>query len=37
VQWTTYQYIMNNKKRSIAMREGFASDEEEVEDIRAME
>jgi hypothetical protein len=32
-----YQYKMNNKKRSIAEREGLTSDEEEVEDIRAME
>jgi hypothetical protein len=28
-----YQYKMNNKKRSIADREGLASDEEEVEDL----
>jgi hypothetical protein len=32
-----YQYKMNNKKRSIANREGLESDEEEVEDLRAME
>jgi hypothetical protein len=32
-----YQYNMNTKKRAIAMREGLASDEEEVEDLRAME
>ena len=32
-----HQYKMNNKKRSIADREGLESDEEEVEDIRAME
>jgi hypothetical protein len=32
-----YQYKMNNKKRAIADREGLASDEEEVEDLRAME
>jgi hypothetical protein len=32
-----YQYKMNNKKRSIADREGLESDEEEVEDLRAME
>jgi hypothetical protein len=28
---------MNNKKRAIAPREGLASDEEDVEDIWAME
>jgi hypothetical protein len=28
---------MNNKKRAIANREGLESDEEEVEDLRAME
>jgi hypothetical protein len=28
---------MNNKKRAIANREGLASDEEEVEDLWAME
>jgi hypothetical protein len=28
-----YQYKMNNKKRSIAVREGLTSDEEEVEDL----
>jgi hypothetical protein len=32
-----YQYKVNTKKRSIAMREGLASDEEEVEDLQAME
>jgi hypothetical protein len=32
-----YQYKMNNKKRSIANRDFFASDEEEVEDLQAME
>jgi hypothetical protein len=32
-----YQYKMNNKKRAIADREGLASDEEEVEDLRAVE
>ena len=32
-----YQYKMNNKKRAIAKREGLASDEEEVEDLWAME
>jgi hypothetical protein len=32
-----YQYKMNNKKRAIAAREGLASDEEEVEDLRAVE
>jgi hypothetical protein len=32
-----YQYKMNNKKRVVAMREGLESDEEEVEDLRAME
>jgi hypothetical protein len=32
-----YQYNMNNKKRAIAAREGLASDEEEVEDLRAVE
>ena len=32
-----YQYKMNTKNRVVAMREGLASDEEEVEDIRAME
>jgi len=30
------QYKMNNKKRSIADREGLASDEEEVEDLWAL-
>jgi hypothetical protein len=28
---------MNNKKRAIVAREGLASDEEEVEDLRAVE
>jgi hypothetical protein len=32
-----YQYKMNNKKRTISEREGLTSDEEEVEDIRAVE
>jgi hypothetical protein len=32
-----YQYKMNNKKSSIADREGLASGEEEVEDIWAMD
>jgi hypothetical protein len=32
-----YQYKMNNKKRAITDREVLASDEEEVEDLRAME
>jgi hypothetical protein len=32
-----YQYKMNNKKKAIADREGLASDEEEVEDLRAVE
>jgi hypothetical protein len=32
-----YQYNMNNKKRAIVDREGLASDEEEVEDLRAVE
>jgi hypothetical protein len=32
-----YQYKVNTKKRAIAMREGFANDEEEVEDIRDVE
>jgi hypothetical protein len=32
-----YQYNINNKKRAIAMREGLASDEEEVEDLWAVE
>jgi hypothetical protein len=32
-----YQYKVNTKYRSIAAREGLASDEEEVEDLRAME
>jgi hypothetical protein len=32
-----YQYKVNTKKRSVSMREGLASDEEEVEDLWAME
>jgi hypothetical protein len=32
-----YQYKMNNKKRAIADREGLESDEEEVEDLQAVE
>jgi hypothetical protein len=32
-----YQYKMNKKKRAIADREGLISDEEEVEDLRAVE
>jgi hypothetical protein len=32
-----YQYKMDNKKRSIVAREGLASDEEEVEDLRVVE
>jgi hypothetical protein len=32
-----YQYKMNNKKRAIAAWEGLASDEEEVEDLQAVE
>jgi hypothetical protein len=32
-----YQYKVNTKKRVIAAREGLASDEEEVEDLRAVE
>jgi hypothetical protein len=32
-----YQYKINTKKRDIAEREGLASDEEEVEDLWAME
>jgi hypothetical protein len=32
-----YQYKVNTKKRVVAVREGLASDEEEVEDLRAME
>jgi hypothetical protein len=32
-----YQYKINTKKRSIAEREGLASDEEEVEDLQAVE
>jgi hypothetical protein len=32
-----YQYKMNTKKRVVAAREGLASDEEEVEDLQAVE
>ena len=32
-----YQYKVNTKKRFVAAREGLASDEEEVEDLRAVE
>jgi hypothetical protein len=32
-----YQYKVNTKKRAVAMREGLASDEEEVEDLQAVE
>jgi hypothetical protein len=32
-----YQYKVNTNKRAIAMREGLASDEEEVEDLWAVE
>jgi hypothetical protein len=32
-----YQYKVNTKKRAIPTREGLARDEEEVEDIRAMD
>jgi hypothetical protein len=32
-----YQYKMNNKKRAIVDREGLESDEEEAEDLRAVE
>jgi hypothetical protein len=32
-----YQYKMNTKKIATDMREGFASDEEEVEDLQAVE
>jgi hypothetical protein len=32
-----YQYKLNTKKRAIVAREGLVSDEEEVEDLRAME
>jgi hypothetical protein len=32
-----YQYKVNTKKRSIAAREGLTSDEEEVEDLQAVE
>jgi hypothetical protein len=31
-----YQYNINSKKRVVAEREGLKSDEEEVEDLRAM-
>jgi hypothetical protein len=32
-----YQYKVNTKKRVVAAREGLVSDEEEVEDLWAME
>jgi hypothetical protein len=32
-----YQYKVNTKKRVVAAREGLASDEEEVEDLWAVE
>jgi hypothetical protein len=32
-----YQYKMNNKKRATVVREGLESDEEEVEDLQAVE
>ena len=32
-----YQYKVKTKKRIVAMREGLKSDEEDVEDLRAME
>ena len=32
-----YFYKVNNKKRAIGVREGLESDEEEVEDLRAVE
>jgi hypothetical protein len=32
-----YQYNVNTKKRVVAVREGLASDEEEVEDLQAVE
>jgi hypothetical protein len=32
-----YQYKINNKKRSIVAKEGLESDEQEVEDLRAVE
>jgi hypothetical protein len=32
-----YQYKLNTKKRVVATREGLASDEEEVEDLQAVE
>ena len=32
-----YQQKVNTKKRVVAMREGLASDEEEVEDIQVVE
>jgi hypothetical protein len=32
-----YQYKVNTKKRVVAVREGLASDEEEVEDLWAVE
>jgi hypothetical protein len=33
----SYQYKVNTKKRVVVMREGLESDEEEVEDLWAME
>jgi hypothetical protein len=32
-----YKYKVNTKKRSVAEKEGLESDEEEVEDLQAME
>ena len=32
-----YQYKVNTKKRAVSAREGLESDEEEVEDLRAVE
>jgi hypothetical protein len=32
-----YQYKINNKKRAITAREVLASDQEEVDDLRAMD
>ena len=32
-----YQYKVNTKKRTITAREGLASDEEEVEDLRVVD
>jgi hypothetical protein len=34
---TPYQYKVNTKKRVIAVREGLADDEEEIEDLRVVE